>query len=102
MLEVFLGLGFAMLVLWSLSSTKFRERDDGMWELFSTRAFHRLCFKGGIFVFLAFSVGDILFGDRMELWEHGTFMLLTIVTYDLWCRTDRFVAEKEDAVEDPN
>ncbi len=26
----------------------------------------------------------ILFGDRMEPWEHRTFMVLTLVTYDMW------------------
>jgi len=26
----------------------------------------------GMFILLAFSVGDILFGDRQELWEHGS------------------------------
>ena len=37
-----------------------------------------------MFIFLAFSVGDILFGDRQELWEHGTFMVLTLLTYQLY------------------
>lgn len=35
-------------------------------------------------IFLAFSTGDILFGDRAELWEHGTFMVLTLMTYQLY------------------
>jgi hypothetical protein len=45
---------------------------------------HRVAFKGSILVFLAFSAGDILFGDRRELWEHGTFFILVIITYGIY------------------
>lgn len=45
---------------------------------------HRLAFKGNMLLFFVFSTGDILFGDRMELWEHGTFMILTLMTYQLY------------------
>ena len=44
----------------------------------------RLTFKMSMLVFLMFSVGDILFGDRQELWEHGTFMILALVTFRLF------------------
>jgi hypothetical protein len=44
----------------------------------------RLAFKTSMLIFLAFSTGDILFGDRAELWEHGTFMVLTLMTYQLY------------------
>jgi hypothetical protein len=47
-------------------------------------AYRRLVFKLSMFIFLVFSVGDILFGDRQELWEHGTFMVLTLVTYQMY------------------
>lgn len=46
--------------------------------------YRRLVFKLSMFIFLVFSVGDILFGDRQELWEHGTFMVLTLLTYQLY------------------
>lgn len=46
--------------------------------------YRRLVFKLSMFIFLVFSVGDILFGDRQELWEHGTFMVLTLVTYQMY------------------
>jgi hypothetical protein len=39
-------------------------------------------------------VGDILFGDRAELWEHRTFIVLCLITYDMWYRTDRFLIEQ--------
>lgn len=45
---------------------------------------YRLAFKSSIMLFFVFSAGDILFGDRMELWEHGTFMVLTLMTYQLY------------------
>ena len=93
--EVLLGFGFALLALWSLLPRRLREREQGFWEVFTNRTVHRLCFKGGILLFLVFSTGDILFGDRMELWEHGTFMVLTLLTYDLWYRTDQFVEARE-------
>jgi hypothetical protein len=46
--------------------------------------YRRLVFKLSMLIFLAFSVGDILFGDRQELWEHGTFMVLTLLTYQMY------------------
>ena len=46
--------------------------------------YRRLVFKMSMFIFLVFSVGDILFGDRQELWEHGTFMVLTLLTYRMY------------------
>ncbi|MEM9018099.1 MAG: hypothetical protein AAGC68_13875 [Verrucomicrobiota bacterium] len=46
----------------------------------------RFAFKGGILLFVAFMIGDILFGDRMELWEHGTFLILTLLTYQLYLK----------------
>lgn len=52
----------------------------------------RFAFKGGILLFVAFMIGDILFGDRPELWEHGTFLILTLITYRLYLsRFDEYV-----------
>jgi hypothetical protein len=48
------------------------------------QVYRRLVFKLSIFIFLVFSVGDIFFGDRQELWEHGTFMVLTLLTYQMY------------------
>ena len=66
---------------------------QSQFPLFVDRTIHRLAFKGSILVFVVFSVGDILFGDRAELWEHGTFLVLCLVTYDLWFRTDSFLLD---------
>lgn len=42
---------------------------------------NRLNMKIIIGIFFAFSIFDILFGDRMELWEHGTFLILATIHY---------------------
>ncbi|MEE8199905.1 MAG: hypothetical protein V3R29_01945 [Candidatus Acidoferrales bacterium] len=89
-LEVFLGLTFLALFGWSLLPEDKKLRI----ELFSDRTIHRLAFKGSILIFAIFSIGDILFGDRAELWEHGTFIVLCLITYDMWYRTDQFLIQQ--------
>ena len=42
---------------------------------------NRLNMKLVMGIFFAFSIFDILFGDRMELWEHGTFLILATIHY---------------------
>lgn len=37
-----------------------------------------------LFLFTIFSFGDILFGERMELWEHSTFMIVIIGSYYMY------------------
>lgn len=63
---------------------------------FQTRALHRVAFKGSALIFYVFCVGDILFGDRMELWEHGTYLLLTLITWEAWHRADQHSAAAAD------
>jgi len=66
--EVMVGLMFLAILLYRKMPTVYR----------------RLVFKCSMLIFLVFSVGDILFGDRQELWEHGTFMVLTLLTYQMY------------------
>lgn len=74
--ELALGLMFAWILLRSmLSSARV------------SHFAHRVAFKGSMLTFLAFSVGDILFGDRRELWEHGTFLVLVLITF--WVYVER-------------
>ena len=94
-IEIVLGLAFLALIIWSALPYRTRDRDDGLIGLFRDRTVHRLAFKGGILVFVLFATGDILFGDRVELWEHGTYMVLCLVTYDMWYRTDAFIQARE-------
>lgn len=92
-IEIILGLMFLALFFWSLFPEKKKDNEKGM---FADRTVHRLAFKGSILVFVFFSVGDILFGDRAELWEHGTFIVLCLITYDMWYRTDLFLIKMRE------
>lgn len=58
-------------------------------------ALGHLAFKAGLAIFALLCVGDILFGDRMELWHHGTYFALTVVSYDLWYRAERYHRTRE-------
>ena len=40
----------------------------------------RLALKGSLLVFFTFSMADVLFGDRAELWEHATFLVLVLTS----------------------
>lgn len=90
-LEIILAFLFFWLFLKQFSRDK--DFDVGKPNLFTDRTVHRLIFKLSIWIFIAFLAGDILFGDRTEVWEHGSYLLMTIVTYDLWYRTDQFFIE---------
>jgi hypothetical protein len=89
-LEIILAILFFWLFIRQF--TRDREKDD-LKTLIGDRTIHRLIFKASIWIFIAFITGDILFGDRIEVWEHGTYLLMTIITYDLWYRTDQFFIE---------
>jgi hypothetical protein len=88
--EIVLGAMFFALFVWSLLPPR---RQEAL-PLFADRTIHRLAFKGSILVFVLFSTGDILFGDRTELWEHGTFLVLCLLTYVLWFRADLLFVEE--------
>lgn len=88
-LEIILAILFFWLFLRQFYD---REHDliEGKQNLIADRTIHRLIFKASVWIFIAFITGDILFGDRIEVWEHGTYLAMTLVTYDLWYRTDQF------------
>ncbi len=91
-LEIIIAVFFFILFVRQFQSEKY-ETTGGKKTLIEDRTLHRLVFKASIWIFIAFLTGDVLFGDRMEVWEHGTFLLMTLVTYDLWFRTDQFFLE---------
>ena len=68
--EILLGLAF------------FASLVNADWE----RARRHTVFFASMAIFAIFSFGDILFGDRAELWEHGTFLILVIVSYRFYLR----------------
>ena len=94
-LEIILAILFFWLFLKQLSGRDITDDGDGKVSLFEDRTVHRLIFKLSIWIFIAFLTGDILFGDRAEVWEHGTFLLMTLITYDMWYRTDQFFIEMQ-------
>ncbi len=95
-LEIILAFLFFWLFLKQFTIDK--DFETGKKTLFADRTIHRLIFKASIWIFIAFLTGDILFGDRVEVWEHGTYLLMTIVTYDMWYRTDQFFIKMKKQV----
>ena len=64
-LEVLLGISFFI----------------GLFILRRTRKLTLINLEISLLAFLGFSIADILFGDRKELWEHGTYSILIIISY---------------------
>lgn len=81
-LEVILG----VLFFWLLA-TEYQESKNA---LVKDRVLHRLAFKLGVVIFILFTILDVLLGDRTELWEHSCYLILYLVSYDLWYRTDSY------------
>jgi hypothetical protein len=91
LLEVFLGVIFSRIFIEEYR--KSRNLNPSI----KNRTIHRLAFKFGIIIFIIFTIFDIILGDRAELWEHGCFMILYLVSYDLWYRTDRYTMNETGA-----
>jgi len=84
--EILIGLLFFYLLIYEFTESRP--------YVVKIRILHRLAFKSSIMVFVAFTICDILIGDRVELWEHGCYLTLLLVSYDLWYRTDRYTHGK--------
>lgn len=91
--QLLLAALFGALLWWALLPPAQRPRH----ELYSQRVLQRLAFKASLIVFCLFCLGDILFGDRMELWEHGTYMIVVLVTWQAWYRADQHSMLAADA-----
>ena len=48
------------------------------------------------FIFIALSFGDVLIGDQTQLWEHGTYLLLVLGSYYLYCQPPQFQLMKRE------
>ncbi|KAA3664334.1 MAG: hypothetical protein DWQ04_06270 [Chloroflexi bacterium] len=83
--EIILGFIFFSLLAWNLQPPNKRLKVG----LFADRTVHHLAFKGGLLIFVMFTIGDTLFGDRVELWEHSTFLILGLLSYYIWSQLDR-------------
>jgi hypothetical protein len=95
-IEFILGLGYLLVFIWYCMPIKQQKRFPTFWD----RTIHRLLFKIALVVFTFFTLGDILFGERTELWEHGTFILFTLYTYDFWCRSDSLLQKQQNFDDD--
>lgn len=74
----------AVLFFYLLARTFKREAPT------ASRWLYGIAFKGSALVFFVLCIGDILFGERLELWHHGTYLALVLITYDLWFNSDRY------------
>ena len=87
--EILTGFLFLMLFIWQVLP---ETREDKK-NFFTNRTLHRLAYKSSVMLFVILSVAFQIFGDRARLWEVGTYMLMTLMAYDIWYRTDRFLFE---------
>ncbi|HIB93233.1 MAG TPA: hypothetical protein EYO60_02880 [Candidatus Lambdaproteobacteria bacterium] len=92
--EIILGLTFLLIFIKSLLPQHKIQKES----LYGTRTLHRLAFKGSAAIFLFFATGDILFGDRTELWEHGTFFVMALLSYYLYIQSDSIETEEEKEI----
>ena len=79
LLELLLGIVFAVLF-----TRKFWLMTDKAGTLFGSGVLAHLAFKGGGLQFAMFIFGDILFGDRTELWQHVTYFSFVMFSYYLF------------------
>lgn len=87
--EILTGLLFLILFAWQLLPETREDKNN----FFANRTLHRLAYKSSIILFVILSVAFQLFGDRTRLWEVGTYMLMALIAYDMWYRTDRFMLD---------
>lgn len=87
--EIIIGLLFLVLFIWQCLPETREDKEN----MFTDRTLHRLAYKSSVTLFLILSVAYQLFGDRSSLWEVGTYMAMTLIAYDIWYRTDRFMLE---------
>ena len=58
-----------------------RDRPQSVTLLAEAGPIGELALKLTLAIFIAFSIGDVLIGDRAELLEHGTYMIMVAVCY---------------------
>ncbi|MEO6588776.1 MAG: hypothetical protein ABIP06_05560 [Pyrinomonadaceae bacterium] len=87
--EILIGFLFLILFIWQLLP---EHREDKK-NFFTDRTLHRIAYKASVVMFVIMAVAYMLFGDRARLWETGTYLTMTLIAYDMWYRTDRFMLE---------
>jgi uncharacterized membrane protein YphA (DoxX/SURF4 family) len=96
--EVLLGLAFLSILFYKPLLPKGMEKALEENRVFATRTIHRLAFKVSCLIFVGFMTMDILFGDRTELWEHGTFLVLTVLTYGFYIDHELIESVEEEQI----
>ena len=99
-IEVMLGVAFLSILFYKPLLPKQMEKALEANKAFATQTVHRLAFKFSSLLFVAFMVMDILFGDRTELWEHGTFLIMTALTYRFYIDHEQIEAVEESQIND--
>jgi len=94
-IEVILGAAFLSILFYKSFLPKQLEKVIEANKAFATQTVHRLAFKVSSLLFVAFMVMDILFGDRTELWEHGTFLVLTALAYRFYIDHEQIESVEE-------
>jgi hypothetical protein len=87
--EILTGFLFLILFVWQLLPDERKDRRN----MLSDRTLHRLAYKSSVILFVILSIAYQIFGDRTRVWEVGTYMLMTLIAYDMWYRTDRFMLD---------
>jgi len=93
--EVLLGITFGLILL---NKTVLGGGLD-RFLFFRSETANRLAFKAGVLIFTAFTFADTMFGDRTELWEHGTFLILTLLTYQLYIQRSQIEVDEESTIQ---
>jgi uncharacterized membrane protein YphA (DoxX/SURF4 family) len=101
-IEIILGVAFLSILFYKPLLPKQLEKALEANKAFATQTVHRLVFKASSLLFVVFMTMDILFGDRTELWEHGTFLLLTAFAYRLYIDHEQIEAVEEAQISSSN
>ena len=101
-IEIMLGVAFFSILFYKPLLPKQLEKALEANKAFATQTIHRLAFKISSLLFVLFMVMDILFGDRTELWEHGTFLILTALAYRFYIDHEQIEAVEEAQIDSSN
>lgn len=97
--EVGLSLLFISLITSRKSTTLEPSSRTGWRVLYLDRTIHRMTFKLTILLFVLFVLFDLMSGDRAELLGDGVYLLLSLVSYDIWFRTDQYAMDQIQRME---
>ena len=86
-IETLIGITFLLTAIWLLTPKRIKQRWTKGTKLETTLP--NISYKASIIIFALFATADIAWGDRVELWEHSTFIILLILSEQLWQQHQR-------------